>query len=232
MRDSFIMYRSYVEALMFLPDAQRLRVLDAIMRYGLNGEEPNFSEQEKVEKAFFILIRPQLQANNIRYENGKKGAEYGSLGGRPPKSVDKKPQENPEITPNKPQENPTETPNENVNVNENVNENVCENARAREDTPMERFLKRWGVNSNAIGNYSGGKLDGIDWDKVSARVERSTFLQQQKAIGFYIAHYADILDGKYDDIRRQRAGPGFSDDEMEAKKREYDELMRRMHGNA
>ena len=63
-------------------------------------------------------------------------------------------------------------------------------------------MKRWGVNSNAIGNYSGGKLAGIDWEKVSAKVEQSAFLKQQKAIGFYIEHYADILDGRYDDFEK------------------------------
>lgn len=80
-------------------------------------------------------------------------------------------------------------------------------ARAREDTPIERFLDRWGINSNAIGNYGGGRLAGIDWDRLSERVQRSSFLQQQKAIGFYIAHYADILDGKYDDIVRPQKKP-------------------------
>ena len=81
-------------------------------------------------------------------------------------------------------------------------EKECD-AHAREDTPLERFLKRWNVNSHAIGNYSGGRLAGIDWEKVSANVERSSFLKQQKAISFFIDHYADILDGRYDDFERQ-----------------------------
>lgn len=80
-------------------------------------------------------------------------------------------------------------------------------ARAREATPLEKFLDRWKINSNAIGNYSGGKLAGMDWGKVSAKVEVSSFLKQQKAIGFYIDHYADILDGKYDDIARPQKKP-------------------------
>ena len=87
------------------------------------------------------------------------------------------------------------------NKNRIEKEEKCD-ARAREDTPLERFLKRWHVNSNAIGNYSGGKLAGIDWEKVSAKVERSSFLKQQKAISFFIEHYEDILDGKYDDFEK------------------------------
>ena len=94
---------------------------------------------------------------------------------------------------------------------------------------MERFLRRWGINANAIGNYSGGKCAGIDWARLSERVEKSTFLRQQKAIGFYIEHYEDILDGKYDDFDKRRPS-GYSEAEREAKMREYDEIMRRAKG--
>lgn len=78
------------------------------------------------------------------------------------------------------------------------------NAPAREATPLERFLEKWGVNSTAIGNYSGGQLSAIDWDKLSARVEKSKgILQKRKDIGFFIKHYADILDGAYDDWEKE-----------------------------
>ena len=52
------------------------------------------------------------------------------------------------------------------------------NARTREGTPLERFLERWQVNSNAIGNYSGGELAGIDWDRVSEKTEQSADILQ------------------------------------------------------
>ena len=235
MKDSFIMYRSYVEALMELPDEQRLHLLDAIMAFGLDGKEPAL---EGVEKALFILIRPQIMANNTRYENGKKGAEYGALGGRPRKNTGEKPQENPEITPKKPQENPTETPN--VNVNENVNVNVNENgvysAPAREDTTgLEKFIERWGINATGMDNYSAGKASGTDWEAVSARVEKSAYLQQQKSLTFYIRHAGEILEGYYDDFVRppnppnERNGPRTSiyDAEGLAKMAEYDRIMER-----
>lgn len=78
------------------------------------------------------------------------------------------------------------------------------NAHARENTPIEKFLQRWKINSNAIGNYSGGQLSAIDWDKLSARVEKSKgILQKRKDIGFFIKHYADILDGAYDDWEKE-----------------------------
>ena len=114
--ESFIFYASYYEALQSIPEQIRIVVYEEIMRYALYvGYEPKI---EGIGKACFDLIRPQIDANIKRRENGKKGAEYGQKGGRP---VTKKPQENPKKTPKKPQENPKETPNVNVNVNDNVN---------------------------------------------------------------------------------------------------------------
>lgn len=111
MRDSIVFYRSFYEAIKEIPLEQQGIVYNAIYGYALDGVEP---ELNGIAKAIFLLVKPQIDANNSRYENGKKGAEYGKKGGRPKK-------ENPKETPSEPQENPKETPNE--NVNENVNEN-------------------------------------------------------------------------------------------------------------
>jgi len=68
-----------------------------------------------IQRAVFAGMRAQLEANWIKYENGRKGAGFGKMGGRPGRT-DKSPGE----TPKKPRQNPNETPNvnENVNVNE------------------------------------------------------------------------------------------------------------------
>lgn len=110
MRESMVFYRSFHEATKNLPQKQYKEVLNAIFEYALNGTEPKLSA---ITQSIFLLIKPQIDANNKRFENGCKGSEYGKLGGRPRK--------NPKKTPPKPQENPTKTPN--VNVNENVNVN-------------------------------------------------------------------------------------------------------------
>lgn len=111
MRDSIVFYRSFYEAIKEIPLEQQGIVYNAIYGYALDGVEP---ELNGIAKAIFLLVKPQIDANNSRYENGKKGAEYGKKGGRPKN-------ENPKETPSEPQENPKETPNE--NANENVNEN-------------------------------------------------------------------------------------------------------------
>lgn len=83
-RNGFVFYRSFwdsVESMRNDPDfeisdSELLKVLEATIKYGLDGEEVPL---KGIAKAMFILIKPQLDANNARYENGKKG-------GRPKKT--------------------------------------------------------------------------------------------------------------------------------------------------
>ena len=103
-RDSFIFYRSWHEAIKHLPAEVQGEIYTAVIEYCLYGKETN--SMGKIANAIFTLIRPQADANRVRYENGRKGGEYGSFGGRPRKY------ENPEETPKKPQKNPKETPKE------------------------------------------------------------------------------------------------------------------------
>ena len=105
-RDSFIFYRSYFEASKVLTDEQKGRLFDAIFEYGFNHKDTGL---EGIEKGFFELIKPQLEANYIKWKNGCKGGR---------KRTETKPKKN---------LNKTETV-ANVecimnNVNENVNVN-------------------------------------------------------------------------------------------------------------
>lgn len=117
MTDSFIFYRSFYDSIKELPEENKGQILDAICLYALEKITPNFSG---INKAIFTLIKPQIDANIKRRENGENGGKYGYLGGRPKNK-------NPKETPRKPQRNPkgvkSETPNDNVNVNVNANEN-------------------------------------------------------------------------------------------------------------
>lgn len=110
-----IFYASWLDAMQELPTAVRNEAQNAILEYGIEGTMP--ADIGQTTKALMALIKPQIDANHQKYENGCKGGEYGVLGGRPKK----KPQENPTKTPPKPQENPTKTPNDNVNNNDNNN---------------------------------------------------------------------------------------------------------------
>jgi hypothetical protein len=70
MRDGFIFYASFYEAINELDDTTQLELYKAIVTYGLTGEEPMV---KGLTKAMFTLIKPQIDANQKRYENGKKG---------------------------------------------------------------------------------------------------------------------------------------------------------------
>jgi hypothetical protein len=112
MRDSFVFYRSFFEALIGMDKDSQADCLMALADYALNGKEPDLTPEVRM---FFTLVKPQLDANSKRFENGCKG-------GRP-----KKPNNNLEETKTKPNNNQKETkhkPNVNDNVNVNVNKNV------------------------------------------------------------------------------------------------------------
>ena len=89
-----------------------------------------------------------------------------------------------------------------MNIN-NLSPRVC----ASDESPLAVFINRWGISANAIANYRGGKMAGIDWDKVSEKVDKSTFLKQIKNISFFIDRYEDIIDGKYDRWEETESGP-------------------------
>ena len=234
MRESFIFYTSFGALIELLPSKKRLAIYEAIYHYAALQKEADFSADPQ-QDAVWRSIFPQLKANQKRYENGKKGAESGVLGGAPVGNTNAK-KTTPETTPN-PYEKDTEktTPETTPNVKEYVNpyqdlqkskREKGESARTREDTPLGRFIERWGVNSSGMDNYSAGKAAGIDWDALSAKVEKSAYLQQQKSLTFYIRHAGEIAEGYYDDFAKPPGGrKRTTEEERQAKMQEYDRLM-------
>ena len=67
-RDSFIFYQSFYEAIVELPREVQGEVLTAIVEYGLYGETTE--SLKPIAKAMMLLIKPQIDANQKRYENG------------------------------------------------------------------------------------------------------------------------------------------------------------------
>lgn len=69
-KKSFVFYRSFYEALQDLDNESRLSVYDAICALALNCEE---KELNGFAKTIFKLIKPQIEANTLKYKNGQKG---------------------------------------------------------------------------------------------------------------------------------------------------------------
>ena len=118
-RDSCVFYASWLDAIEAMPDNVRGEALMAILVYALRGETTE--KMGAMTKVIMAMVKPQIEANNKRYENGCKG-------GRP--KVEKNQNETkpkPNGNQNETKKNQTITYNDNVNDNVNVNVNVNDN---------------------------------------------------------------------------------------------------------
>lgn len=126
MRDSFIFYRSFYEAIKDLQRDIQGEIYTAIMEYSLYGKETD--NLKPVARSIFTLIKPQIDVNNKRFDNGCKG-------GRPLKKETKE-------KPNNNQKETKEKPNDNDNVNDNNINKESTNVDKKEGPPKsdyERF---------------------------------------------------------------------------------------------
>ena len=108
-RDSFIFYRSFFMATKCLKNEEKAQLFDAICSYALDGE---INDLDGTAFGMFQLIKPQLDANRKRFENGCVKKQKISKTEAKPKQKISKTEANVNV---------------NVNVNDNVNDNVNEN---------------------------------------------------------------------------------------------------------
>jgi hypothetical protein len=115
MRDSFVFYRSFYEAIRELPRDIQGEVYTCIMEYALYGITTE--NLKPIARSIFMLVKPQIDINYQRFLNGNKG-------GRPNQSETK-----PE-------------PNVNVNVNENVSipDGICRDAPDAVSDSFKKFV--------------------------------------------------------------------------------------------
>ena len=102
MRDSFVFYRSFQRSIQHLEASEQLEVYHAIIAYALDQVEP---ELTRYSQAVWEAIKPQIAANQRKYEAGLRGG---------------KPKANQDLT--IPEPSPNLMYNDNGNDNENVNE--------------------------------------------------------------------------------------------------------------
>lgn len=167
MRDSVVFYKSFYESINELPPESALRIYNSIFGYAFADELPELSG---IEKALFTVIKPQIDANNKRYENGRKG-------GRPQKRTETTEEENINhrllkqetngFEDKKLMENDTandtanDTEKEKVNNSGNEKEDiVCAEPEKPDDTPVIISLllndkTEYGVTQSYIGELAG-----------------------------------------------------------------------------
>ena len=190
-RESFIFYRSFAESLEVLNDKQYARVFRAITKFALNNEEP---ELTGVEKAIFSLVKPQLVANQKRYENGCRG-------GRKPNEN----QNETEIKPNINQDITNSKPNDNVNDNVNVNLKKEEEIEEKKtstikdiDVSLQNFLKDYEIELDSYNSV----VYQMDFEKLSEEFNKSAWLKKNiKSFKKVCELYHKIVGGYYRDYQ-------------------------------
>ncbi len=122
-----ILYRSFYDAIKLLPNDTQLEIFRAIFEFGLDGIEPELSNSAK---PFWLLIKPNLQANRTKWESGSKAKRKQSISkteARPKQKASKS------------------EANVDVDVDENVDVNV--NAKGKYDLSgygqMAYLVQRW-----------------------------------------------------------------------------------------
>jgi len=149
-RDSFIFYRSFFSATKHLNQVEKAQLFEAICSYALDG---NLSLLEGTPQGMFELIKPQLDANRKRFENGCKKKQKISKTEAKPKQKISKDEANVNV---------------NVNVNHNeeckselINDNLNNNSKGVEiDTvKTKKFIK---PNIQEIKDYCLERKNNID----------------------------------------------------------------------
>lgn len=136
MREGFVFYRSFYEAIRDLPRDVQGEIYTAIMEYGLYGKE---TEQLKpIARSVFTLMKPLLDQNFARYENAKKGGapkgNSNNPNGRKGKEQGK--ETNQELTENQPRTNQEPTKNQ---PKEKEEEKIKEKELSKESPKKKDF---------------------------------------------------------------------------------------------
>ena len=146
-KKSFVMYDSFLEAMKHLNDAEFRECVLRIRDYALEGNEEE-SESPMVN-VIMALAKPNLDSARRRYmasvENGKKGAEFGKLGGAPKGNQNAR-KNNPQSTPKQPLDADV-----NADVEEDVNENEEVNVEVDADAPSGSIEFQSSFSNSSIG---------------------------------------------------------------------------------
>jgi len=200
-RDSFIFYRSFYESIKELPEENQLKVYKAISSYALNQEE---IELDGISKAIFSLIKPQLDANYKKYENGKQ--KKSKIEANNKQTISK-----------------TGTNvNDNVNVNVNVNDN--DNNIASEDKSSTATAK---ASKHKYGKYKHVLLKDEElqslkdtypnWEELINYLDEYIEMKGYKAK----SHYLCIKKWVVDAVKKQN---GYKPKKETFEQREYEDL--------
>ena len=184
--NGFTFYKNYYELIKYLPNKERLKVLDAILKYMFEDEETQFNG---LLSGIWINLKMPLDNSKTNIENGKKG-------GRP-----KKPKETEPITETKTEKKPKAKANNIsiflflisnfyiINNNKILKDKIIEYLEYKEYekkeiykekgmnnllVQIEKKVKEYGVDSvvDLITECMANNWKGIIWEKIKKTKEQ------------------------------------------------------------
>ena len=159
---SFVFYDSFLEAMKHLNDAEFRECVLRIRDYALDGVDEESSSP--MVNVIMAMAKPNLDSARRRYmasvENGKKGAEYGKLGGAPKGNQNARKKQ----PLNQPQKQPLD-----VDANDDVEEDVNEEVDVKGDDDGDNPSGTIGFQSSFSNSSIGFQEEEIEND--SERLE-------------------------------------------------------------
>ena len=200
MKNSFIIYHSYMDIFEDLTDEQLGKLFRAFFNYELHKIEPDFVGEMKIA---FKFIKKDLDLNLEKYEKiCEKNRLNGLKGGRP-----KKPngfQENPN-NPSGYLENPKQPKKADEDEDEDEDEDK-NNERDNESFASSLSQRFPNIRQDVcVENFFGDK------DKLFQEIEKSNFLKSAN-LSFIVDNYDKVISGKYATFKPQKA-TGFNFDQ-------------------
>ena len=157
-KNSFVFYDSFLSAMKHLNDAEFRECVLKIRDYALEGVDEESSSP--MVNVIMAMAKPNLDSARRRYmasvENGKKGAEYGKLGGAP--------KGNQNARKKQPLKQPLD-----VDVNDDVEEDVNEEVNVNGDDDGDNPSGTIGFQSSFSNSSIGFQEEEIEND--SERLE-------------------------------------------------------------
>ena len=161
-KKSFVFYDCFLSAMKHLNDAEFRECVLKIRDYALEGVDEESSSP--MVNVIMAMAKPNLDSAKRRYmasvENGKKGAEYGKLGGAP--------KGNQNARKKQPLKQPQKQPLD-VDVNEDVEEDVNEEVNVNGDDDGDNPSGTIGFQSSFSNSSIGFQEEEIEND--SERLE-------------------------------------------------------------
>ena len=165
---SFVFYDSFLEAMKHLDDTEFRECVMKIRDYALDGVDEQ--SDSPIVNVIMSLAKPNIEAARRRYEiaveNGKKGAEFGKLGGAP--------KGNQNARKKQPQKQPLDVDvNDNIDVNEDKNNNDYVNVYEETPSATKEFHSSFSNSSICLK----GKIVN-DSERLEEREEKKEPIQE------------------------------------------------------